>query len=40
MNSYKTIGIIGGMGPLATYDLAEKILNNTVASCDQDIFLC
>ena len=24
------------MGPLATYDLAEKILNNTVASCDQD----
>ena len=36
MNNYKTIGIIGGMGPLATYDLAEKILNNTVASCDQD----
>ena len=36
MNSFKTIGIIGGMGPLATYDLAEKILNNTVASCDQD----
>ncbi len=36
MNNYKTIGIIGGMGPLATYDLAEKILDNTVASCDQD----
>ncbi len=36
MNSFKTIGIIGGMGPLATYDLAEKILDNTVASCDQD----
>ena len=36
MDSFKTIGIIGGMGPLATYDLAEKILNNTVASCDQD----
>ena len=36
MNSFKTIGIIGGMGPLATYDLAEKILNNTAASCDQD----
>ena len=36
MNDYKTIGIIGGMGPLATYDLAEKILNNTAASCDQD----
>lgn len=36
MNNYKTIGIIGGMGPLATYDLAEKILNNTLASSDQD----
>lgn len=36
MNDYKTIGIIGGMGPLATYDLAEKILDNTVADCDQD----
>ena len=36
MNNYKTIGIIGGMGPLATYDLAEKILDNTVAACDQD----
>ena len=36
MNCFKTIGIIGGMGPLATYDLAEKILNNTVAACDQD----
>ena len=36
MNDFKTIGIIGGMGPLATYDLAEKILDNTVASYDQD----
>lgn len=36
MNSFKTIGIIGGMGPLATYDLAEKILDNTDASCDQE----
>lgn len=36
MNNYKTIGIIGGMGPLATYDLAEKIVDNTVAACDQD----
>lgn len=24
------------MGPLATYDLAEKIVDNTVAACDQD----
>lgn len=36
MNTYKTIGIIGGMGPLATYDLAGKIVNNTDAACDQD----
>lgn len=36
MNEYKTIGIIGGMGPLATYDLACKIVDNTVAACDQD----
>lgn len=36
MNSYKTIGIIGGMGPMATYDLAGKIFNNTVADCDQE----
>ena len=36
MNNSKTVGIIGGMGPMATYDLAEKIFNNTVADCDQD----
>ena len=36
MNSYKTIGIIGGMGPMATYDLAGKIFNNTIADCDQE----
>lgn len=36
MSNYKTIGIIGGMGPMATYDLGMKILDNTVASCDQD----
>lgn len=36
MNDFKTIGIIGGMGPLATYDLAGKIVENTIASCDQD----
>ena len=33
---YKTIGILGGMGPAATYDLGMKILNNTEAHCDQD----
>ena len=32
----KTIGIIGGMGPLATCDLFKKIITNTPAACDQD----
>ncbi len=32
----KTIGIIGGMGPLATADLFEKIILHTKASRDQD----
>ena len=31
-----TIGIIGGMGPLATADLFQKIIQNTRASCDQE----
>ena len=32
----KTIGIIGGMGPLATADLFQKIILHTRASCDQE----
>ena len=32
----KTIGIIGGMGPLATADLFRKIVTHTQATCDQD----
>lgn len=32
----KTIGIIGGMGPLATADLFEKIILHTRAACDQE----
>jgi aspartate racemase len=32
----KTIGIIGGMGPLATVDLFGKIVKNTPAKKDQD----
>lgn len=32
----KSIGIIGGMGPLATCDLMEKIINATDAIVDQD----
>ena len=32
----KTIGIIGGMGPLATCDLMRKIIENTDSQRDQD----
>ena len=32
----KTLGIIGGMGPLATADLFKKIVEHTEASCDQE----
>jgi len=32
----KTLGIIGGMGPVATYDLALKIVNRTDAAKDQE----
>ncbi len=34
----KVIGIIGGMGPLATIDLYNKILSHTAAENDQDHF--
>lgn len=33
---YKTIGIIGGMGPAATADLMNKIIEMTDAACDQE----
>ena len=32
----KMVGIIGGMGPLATVDLFGKIVNLTDAKCDND----
>ena len=32
----KTIGIIGGMGPLATADLFHKIISHTAAGSDQE----
>lgn len=32
----KSIGILGGMGPLATADLFRKIVTLTKASCDND----
>ena len=32
----KTIGIIGGMGPLATVDIFKKIVTNTCAQSDQE----
>ena len=36
MSDKKVIGILGGMGPLATADLFQKIPLHTAASCDQD----
>ncbi|MBQ1447091.1 MAG: amino acid racemase [Solobacterium sp.] len=36
MQRKKTIGILGGMGPLATCDLYTKIIANTHASTDQE----
>lgn len=32
----KTVGILGGMGSMATVDLFSKIVSNTQANCDQD----
>ena len=32
----RTIGILGGMGPLATADLFQKITLHTAAACDQE----
>lgn len=31
-----TLGILGGMGPLATVDFMEKLIRVTPAACDQD----
>ncbi|KAB3530056.1 aspartate/glutamate racemase family protein [Alkaliphilus serpentinus] len=33
---YKTVGIIGGMGPEATLYLFQRIIKLTKASCDQE----
>ena len=32
----KKLGILGGMGPLATCDLFRKVVENTRAACDND----
>lgn len=32
----KKLGILGGMGPLATCDLFKKVVENTDAGCDND----
>ena len=36
MSEKKVIGILGGMGPLATADLFEKLTLHAAASCDQE----
>ena len=33
---YKKLGILGGMGPLATYTLYRNIIESTPAGCDQE----
>ena len=35
-NKHKTIGIIGGMGPMATADLFTKLIQMTDAACDAE----
>ncbi len=32
----KTVGILGGMGPMATCDLMKRVIEFTDASCDQE----
>ena len=36
MAEEQTIGVVGGVGPLAGLDLVHKILQETAAACDQD----
>src|SRR5690625_5272269 len=36
MSHGKIVGILGGMGPAATSELFEKIINNTKATIDQE----
>ena len=30
------LGVLGGMGPMATVDFVGKVVQNTPASCDQE----
>ena len=34
--AYRTVGVLGGMGPLATVDFLQKLVVATPASCDQE----
>lgn len=36
MTDPRRIGILGGMGPAATVDLLQKVLDTTCATCDQE----
>ena len=35
-SSFRAVGVLGGMGPLATVDYLKKIIEETPANCDQD----
>ena len=36
INGNRVLGVIGGVGPMATVDFYKKIIDLTAASCDQD----
>jgi aspartate racemase len=36
MSHRRMIGVLGGMGPLATVDFMQKVIARTPATCDQD----
>lgn len=36
MKNLGIVGVLGGMGPLATVDFLRKVLDSTPASCDQE----
>jgi aspartate racemase len=36
MSHRRIIGVLGGMGPLATVDFMQKVISATPAACDQD----
>jgi aspartate racemase len=40
ISSSRSVGVLGGMGPLATVDYLQKIIDETPAGCDQEHVPC